>query len=160
MIKNLYVNKKSGGIHMYWNKDCIIDINSDKYGKYKIIDVDCTSMYPMLSIKHNFKPAHLGDAFSEQYLSLFEERKKYDKKNPKNYIIKILLNSSYGLSNEENNALYDPLMTISICLTGQLVLLKLIEDQWTKNGINCFAANTKLHYWCYKTTLTAGKYTT
>lgn len=61
------------------------------------------------------------------YNNIFQERKKIPKKDPRNYVFKIILNSTYGLSNEINSYLYDPLFTMSITLNGQLLILKLVE---------------------------------
>ena len=57
----------------------------------------------------------------------FEERKKYPKSDPKNYVYKIILNSTYGLSNDENSFLYDPEFTMRITINGQLSLSMLYE---------------------------------
>ena len=57
----------------------------------------------------------------------FEERKKIPKKDPKNYVYKIVLNSTYGLSNDENSFLYDPQFTMKITINGQLSLTMLYE---------------------------------
>ena len=53
--------------------------------------------------------------------------KKIPKTDPKNYVFKIILNSTYGLSSEENSFLYDPRMTMQITINGQLLLSKLYE---------------------------------
>lgn len=41
--------------------------------------------------------------------------------------MKIVLNSTYGILKDKNNPLYDPLMSNNVCVTGQLLLLDLIE---------------------------------
>lgn len=92
-----------------------------------IEDADVTSFYPMLAIKNNIRPEHLGEAFNKVYPMIFEERQKYPKKDPRNYVYKIVLNSAYGLSKEINSYLYDPKFTYSITLNGQLSLLMLVE---------------------------------
>lgn len=90
-------------------------------------DADGTSFYPFLAIVNGLRPAHLGEAFNVVYPMMFAERKKYDKKDPRNYVFKIILNSAYGLSKEVNSYLYDPQFTYSITLNGQLSLLMLAE---------------------------------
>lgn len=95
---------------------------------YTIMTSDVTSFYPNLAIRNKLAPAHIdNEAFCTQYEWFFEERKKYDKKDPKNYVFKIILNSTYGLSNDENSYLYDPKFTMSITINGQLLLTKLYE---------------------------------
>lgn len=93
-----------------------------------IITSDVTSFYPNLAIRNGWAPAHLPKKdFCEQYEWFFEERKKISKKDIKNYVYKIILNSTYGLSNDENSFLYDPQFTMSITINGQLSLSMLYE---------------------------------
>ena len=93
-----------------------------------IMTSDVTSFYPNLAIRNGWSPAHIPrDEFCEQYEWFFEERKKIPKKDPKNYVYKIILNSTYGLSNDENSFLYDPEFTMRITINGQLSLTMLYE---------------------------------
>ena len=112
-----------GGVHgatkagIYEAKDGMIIMTSD-----------VTSFYPNLAIRNGWSPAHLPkEDFCEQYEWFFEERKKIPKKDPKNYVYKIILNSTYGLSNDENSFLYDPEFTMRITINGQLSLVMLYE---------------------------------
>ena len=41
--------------------------------------------------------------------------------------LKLVLNSTYGVMKDKNNALYDPLQANRVCVYGQLLLLDLIE---------------------------------
>ena len=93
-----------------------------------IMTSDVTSFYPNLAIRNKWAPAHIPlDEFCDQYEWFFEERKKIPKKDPKNYVYKIILNSTYGLSNDENSFLYDPQLTMRITINGQLSLMMLYE---------------------------------
>jgi hypothetical protein len=112
-----------GGVHgatspgIYEAKDGMIIMTSD-----------VTSFYPNLAIMNKWSPAHLPkEEFCEQYQWFFEERKKIPKKDPRNYVYKIILNSTYGLSNDENSFLYDPEFTMRITVNGQLCLTMLYE---------------------------------
>jgi len=112
-----------GGVH-----------GANKAGIYKsqdgmiIMTSDVTSFYPNLAIRNKWSPAHLPKKiFCDQYEWFFEERKKIPKKDPKNYVYKIILNSTYGLSNDENSFLYDPEFTMRITMNGQLSLMMLYE---------------------------------
>lgn len=112
-----------GGIHgcttpgVYEAKDGMIIMTSD-----------VTSFYPNLAIRNKWGPAHLPkDVFCDLYEWFFEERKKIPKKDPKNYVYKIILNSTYGLSNDQNSFLYDPQFTMQITINGQLSLAMLYE---------------------------------
>jgi hypothetical protein len=93
-----------------------------------IMTSDVTSFYPNLAIRNGWAPGHLPkEAFCQLYEWFFEERKKIPKKDPKNYVYKIILNSTYGLSNDENSFLYDPEFTMRITINGQLSLTMLYE---------------------------------
>ena len=112
-----------GGIH-----------GSVKGGLYKaaegmlIMTSDVTSFYPNLAIRNRWSPAHIPkEEFCEQYEWFFEERKKFSKEHPKNYVYKIILNATYGLSIEPNSFLYDPQFGMQITINGQLLLTKLYE---------------------------------
>jgi hypothetical protein len=93
-----------------------------------IMTSDVTSFYPNLAIRNKWAPAHLPkETFCEQYEWFFNERKKIPKKDPKNYVYKIILNATYGLSNEKDSFLYDPELTMRITINGQLSLSMLYE---------------------------------
>jgi hypothetical protein len=93
-----------------------------------IMTSDVTSFYPNLAIRNRWSPGHLPqEEFCDLYEWFFEERKKIPKKDPKNYVYKIILNSTYGLSNDENSFLYDPEFTMRITINGQLSLTMLYE---------------------------------
>lgn len=92
-----------------------------------IRDSDVKSFYPNLAIVNSVKPKHLGEAFIIVYEDIYEQRKLIPKKDPKNYIYKILLNSTYGLSSEINSYFYDKQFTYTITINGQLSLLMLAE---------------------------------
>lgn len=95
---------------------------------WTIMTSDVTSFYPNLAIKNGFAPEHLPKKeFGELYEWFFEERKKIPKTDPKNYVYKIILNSTYGLTGDENSFLYDPKMTMQITVNGQLLLSQLYE---------------------------------
>ena len=93
-----------------------------------IMTSDVTSFYPNLAIRNGWAPAHLPrEEFCDQYEWFFDERVKIPKKDPNNYVYKIILNSTYGLSNDENSFLYDPEFTMRITINGQLSLAMLYE---------------------------------
>lgn len=91
-----------------------------------IMSSDVVSFYPNLAIRNGWAPAHLPrEAFCKLYEWFFDERKKIPKSDPRNYVYKIILNSTYGLSNDENSFLYDPELTMKITINGQLSLMML-----------------------------------
>jgi len=93
-----------------------------------IMTSDVVSYYPNLAIRNKWSPGHLPkEEFCDLYEWFFEERKKIPKSDPRNYVYKIILNSTYGLSNDENSFLYDPEFTMRITINGQLSLSMLYE---------------------------------
>ena len=123
MFKGVPTDYGLGGLH-----GCIRSgIYSAGNGK-KILSADVTSFYPNLAIKNEWSPAHIPKRdFCELYEWFFEERKKYPKTSPLNYLFKIILNSTYGLSKNKYSFLYDPEFTFRITINGQLQLSMLYE---------------------------------
>jgi hypothetical protein len=96
--------------------------------EYVIMSSDVTSFYPNLVIRNKWAPGHFpAQEFCDQYEWFFEERKKIPKSNPMNYVYKIILNSTFGLSNDVNSFFYDPELTMRITINGQLSLIMLYE---------------------------------
>lgn len=62
-----------------------------------IKSLDVVSFYPNLAIRNKLHPQHIPqEKFCTLYESFFEQRRKIPKSDPKNYILKILLNATYG----------------------------------------------------------------
>jgi len=119
-VKTVYA---LGGIH-----GCIDSGIYESTDSEVIVTADVTSFYPNLAIRNRWSPEHISkDYFCDLYEWFFEERKKYDKKNPLNYLFKIILNSTYGLSKSVGSFLYDPELTFRITVNGQLLLSMLYE---------------------------------
>lgn len=113
-----------GGIHAAPENTII---NSDD--KYIIKSLDVVSYYPNLMIRNGLCPKHLPkDIFLKLYEGFFIERRNTPKSDPRNYILKILLNSTYGLTNDKYSFLRDRLITLAICINGQLLLTMLMEE--------------------------------
>lgn len=111
--------------------------------EYQIILVDVSSYYPNLSIVNKFFPAHFGPLFCEVYEDIYKRRLKHKKAGNKIWsdALKLSLNGAYGKSKDENSCIYDPSMTMSITINGQLLLLMLIEAIH-EAGITLVQANT------------------
>jgi hypothetical protein len=121
--KNVKTDFGLGGVHGC-TKAGIYQANDDKI----IMSSDVTSFYPNLAIKNGWSPAHLpSKQFCKLYEWFFTERSKIPKSDPMNYVYKIILNSTYGLSNDKNSFLYDPEFTMRITINGQLTLMMLYE---------------------------------
>ena len=120
--KNITTHFGLGGVHGARKEVYVSDDN------HVIMSSDVTSFYPNLAIKNKWAPLHLPkEEFTDQYEWFFKERKKIPKSDPRNYVYKIVLNSTYGLSNDANSFLYDPELTMKITINGQLSLMMLHE---------------------------------
>lgn len=127
-----------GGIH-----GCVNPGVYECAEEWLLEDIDVTSYYPNLGIKNNLYPEHLSQMFCDVYEDLFNARQKIDKKDPVNYIYKIILNSAYGLSKEMNNYFHDPKYTFAITINGQLLILMLAQRLKEKiPGIMFYQLNT------------------
>ena len=124
---NTYLNVKreygEGGLHSF-DKGAIYESNDE----YMIYDLDFNSYYPHLSFKNGLHPEHIpNEVFNTLYEGFYTERKNYPKSDPRNYVLKIILNASYGLSKDKHAYLYDPKWQLAITINGQLLLTMLSE---------------------------------
>jgi hypothetical protein len=127
-----------GGIHAA-PKNKVYESNE----KNIIKSLDVVSFYPNLMIRNGLCPAHLPkDVFLPLYEGFFNERRSIPKGDPRNYILKILLNATYGLTNDEYSFLRDRAVTLSICINGQLLLTKLLEMLSEKMPLELVMMNT------------------
>lgn len=91
-----------------------------------ILCCDVASLYPSLIIEYNLMSRNVLSV--EKYKQIREERLRLKAlKDPKQQPLKIVLNATFGTFKDQYNALYDPLMSNSICISGQLLLIDLIE---------------------------------
>lgn len=124
---NTYLNVKreygEGGLHSF-DKGAIYESNDE----FMIYDLDFASYYPHLSFKNGLHPEHIpNEVFNTLYEGFYTERKNYPKSDPRNYVLKIILNASYGLSKDKHAYLYDPKWQLAITINGQLLLTMLSE---------------------------------
>ena len=99
----------------------------EKYhGEGYFLNMDVASLYPSLMIQYNLHSRNIKDPqkFVEIYHKRLELKKK---KDPLQAVLKIVLNSTYGVLKDKNNDLFDPLMSNKVCIYGQILLLDLIE---------------------------------
>lgn len=96
------------------------------HAKGIILTGDVASLYPSIMIEYGYLSRKLRNP--EKYREIRDERLRLKKlKDKKQQPMKIVLNSTYGILKDKNNPLYDPLMSNNVCVTGQLLLLDLIE---------------------------------
>lgn len=126
--KNVIREYAEGGLHSF-GKTGVYQSDDE----YMLVDVDFASFYPHISFRNKLHPEHIPEkVFSEIYEGFYTERKNYPKSDPRNYVLKIILNGSYGLSKDEYSFLYDPKWQLAICINGQLILTLLTERVFEK----------------------------
>lgn len=81
-----------GGLHSFGSPG--VHKSDDNY---VIKSIDVKSYYPNLIIRNKFCPEHIpAHIFHELYEGYYNQRINIPKSDPRNYIFKILLNSTYG----------------------------------------------------------------
>lgn len=136
-----YGNKKfdlmTGGLHS--QDDAGIFVADDKY---VLIDLDVASFYPMIVKILKIFPAHLGEDFVDVFVKMIDERLSAKRKKlSKAEILKIVINSIFGMFNSEYSFLYDPICMLKTTINGQLYLLMLIE-MLVEDGFEIISSNT------------------
>ena len=123
-----------GGIHS----------SKKKYKGENLIDIDVVSYYPNIIKNYNLLPNNVKNP--NDYYDLIDERIKNKKSNPKLALAqKVVLNSIYGalrysFKNKEG-VMYDYKKLITTTITGQLLIIKLIEMLYLE-GYEVVYANT------------------
>lgn len=108
-----------------------------------IADNDVESFYPRTILNQRLCPPHLGEAFLIVYDKIVKTRihakhmaaeckKKGDKQGAKKWktvadSLKIVINGSFGKLGNKYSTFYAPQLMLQVTITGQLVLLMLIE---------------------------------
>ena len=95
--------------------------------KGQLLHIDVTSYYPSIMIQHNLltRQSQEPKLFEEIYNKRVELKKAGKKQEQAPY--KIILNSTFGIMNQEYSKAYDPQMNHNVCINGQLMLLMLLE---------------------------------
>jgi hypothetical protein len=159
-IADGYYTMGIGGLHSTEKK-----VTHHAGDEWLLIDRDVASFYPRVILTQNLFPKHLGPAFIRVYNSIVERRlaakdqaanlkkmykgkemplhvqEKIDDLNTIADSLKITINGSFGKFGNGYSMLYSPNLMIQVTLTGQLVLLMLIE-RLELAGINVVSANT------------------
>lgn len=99
----------------------------EKYsGEGYFLNMDVASLYPSLMIRYNLHSRNIPDP--AKFTEIYHTRLKYKaEKNPLQLPLKLVLNSTYGVMKDANNALFDPLQANRVCVYGQLLLVDLME---------------------------------
>ena len=96
------------------------------HGEGYFLNMDVASLYPSLMIQYNLHSRNIKDP--QRFVDIYHQRLELKKKkDPLQAVLKIVLNSTYGVLKDKNNDLFDPLMSNKVCVYGQILLLDLIE---------------------------------
>ena len=127
-----------GGLH---SKDENISYYSDD--EFVYLDVDVTSFYPMIILTLGLYPKQMGTAFLEVFGKIVQKRLDAKKSGDGSTAaqLKITINGSFGKFGSMFSSLYSPDLMLTVTLTGQLVLLLLIETLELA-GISVVSGNT------------------
>lgn len=127
----------SGGLHGARSK-YFIEKDDNSY----ILNYDVGSMYPTIVLKYGYASRNIVDTtkYEEVYHTRLTAKHNGDKKTAN--ALKLVLNTFYGAMNNEYNDLYDPSMNLATCVTGQLLLIELINDLDTLGTLEFIQYNT------------------
>lgn len=140
-----------GGLHSQETAQTVI-CDED----HRLRDEDVDSFYPKIILNNRYAPQGIEEVFMQVYEhdlviprlqnkhkandeTLDEQTRKEFKKLANS--MKIVINGLYGKLGSKYSRVYAPQMMISVCLTGQLSLLMLIE-RLELAGIKVVSANT------------------
>lgn len=131
----------AGGLH-----GCIKPGVYESSDEYIIEDFDKVSYYPHFGMKHRIAPSHFDPVKYSKILTIpYEKRKEYPKKTHYllNNTFKIVLNTSFGLSNSEYGFLFDTKCTLATTVNGMLTLTMLLDNLLSSiPNIKVLQANT------------------
>lgn len=154
--KDLIVNEANTSIILTYGVGGLHSVNSNEQyhtdSDYQVITSDVASLYPNLMI--NYACLRFPEVLN-RYIEVKDERleAKANKDKSKDKFLKLILNSTSGLIDNQHSWLYYPEGAIRLRLIGQLILTKCIE-QCIINNWQVVSANTKR--WCSKIGLIAG----
>ena len=127
-----------GGIHSVHDKQ-VCHVAGDDV----ICDIDAASFYPSIILECGFVPSGLGQAFVDEYRSIYQRRLDAKRSGDKttDATLKISLNGTFGKLASKYSVLYAPDLMLAVTLTGQFTLLMLIE-RLERVGVETLSANT------------------
>lgn len=106
-----------------------------------MINIGLCAYYPSMIITFNFHSRNWGNP--QKYNDLYYTRLQLKAaKDPRQTPYKLALNSSYGLLKDKLSRSYDPRMANSVCITGQLLLLMLMERVEAANCADLIQSNS------------------
>lgn len=136
-IGNCEYRVGAGGIH-----GCNGVYNMRADDEHLILNDDVNQFYPSMIVENGYLSRNVPNP--DDYKQVTIERKKAkaagNKKDANS--LKLVNNTTYGAQKNRYNALYDPLMALSICLSGQLYLLELATHLYQDAHVELIQLNT------------------
>lgn len=113
-----------GGLHSCEKSICHVADDDTE-----LFDRDVISFYPELIVQCGLAPKNMGASFSRVYGQFLNDRKWAKKQGNAtlSQTLKIALNGTFGKLGSRYSVLYAPDLLIQVTVTGQLVLLMMIE---------------------------------
>jgi hypothetical protein len=108
-----------------------------------LMDWDAASFYPALLINNGLYPSSMGEFFMQVFVGIRDDRVEAKRRGDKVVadLKKILVNSVFGKLGSVYSIFYAPKMMMQVTVTGQLLLLLLIE-RLESLGVSVVSANT------------------
>ena len=120
-------------------------LHSQEHGVYAsdVYNYDVTSYYPKIILNMDFEPEDFEGDFKAIYNRLYEQRVKCKRQGDKagSDALKIVINGAFGKFGSPWSCIYDPQLMVSVTISGQILLLHLIDKCW-QEGIEIISANT------------------
>jgi hypothetical protein len=148
-VGKLTLSAGAGGLH-----------SVDKPGVYyatrkrRLISVDVSSFYPSLIAAKGITPQAYGDTGAATYQGILKRRLEIkaqaketsdpaerERLDIQATALKLVLNSTFGKLGDSFSSLFDPAAFITVTISGQLMLIDLIE-RLTAIGVPVVSANT------------------
>ena len=135
-----------GGLHSTEKQRAYVarkELCSDLIEDEVIVEADVTSLYPSIIINEGVYPSHIGHRFLDVYKKLYAERLEAKRSGDKSKsdMLKLVLNGTFGKFDNKYSSLYSTNCLLKTTLTGQLLLLMLI-DMIGYSGGKVISANT------------------
>jgi len=128
-FKDIKYTFAAGGLH-----GSMLNTTIKADDNYIIMDCDVASMYPSIMIVNNLYPEHLDESFINILRDNIVNVRLLEKKKPKkeqNKVIvdgyKLAANATYGKTMDQYSWMYDPKVTFTVTINGQLMLAMLVE---------------------------------
>ena len=112
--------------------------------KQKIVDIDVGSYYPSIILQFGYLSQAMSKDGRKRYQDVYNDRMKNKRegKTGKAGAQKLVLNTAFGCTKNRFNPMYHPQTANNICITGQLLLIDLMEKLDKTVSFDLIQANT------------------